>query len=414
VGVVSGLKDVCATRGGRRIRSRWLIASMSGIAASVLVASLIGGCAAVDTVDYYWQSAAGEFDLLSRARPIKEVIADTDDAALKARLKQITEMRQFASRDLGLPSNGSYTRYTDLGRPFVSWTVFATPAFSLAPRRWCFPIAGCVAYRGYFDEAQAKDEAARLQASGDDVYIGRVPAFSTLGYFDDPILSSFVRWPETEVARLIFHELAHQLYYLPGDTEFNESYAVTVESAGVQRWLAHEHKPELWAQFERSERTRSEFDTLVRAARTRLAAMYASSASADEKRKLKLAVFSELQRAYDLARLRDPGLAGYEQWFSQHLNNAKLAAVAFYTDRVPAFRAILQEEHGDLRRFYARVRALGNMPKWRRERILDRYQALEQPGTEALQQATAAPAMAVAAAAQLHEAATGTRREARP
>jgi len=400
-------------RGAWRMRICWLVASTACIAGSALVVSLIGGCAAVDAVGYYWQSAAGEFDLLSRARPIQEVMAETGDVALKARLKQIAEMRKFASRELGLPSNGSYTRYAELGRPFVSWTVFATPPFSLAPHRWCFPVAGCVAYRGYFEEAQAKAEAARLQASGDDVYIGRVPAFSTLGYFDDPILSSFVRWPETDVARLIFHELAHQLYYLPDDTEFNESYAVTVESAGVQRWLAHEHKPELWGQFERGERTRSEFDALVRGARPRLAAIYASTASASEKRKEKLAVFSELQRSYDFARLRDPGLAGYAQWFSQHLNNAKLAAVAFYTDRVPAFRAILQEEHGDLRRFYARVRGLGSMPKWQRNRVLDRYQALEQPGTDILQQATAVPAMAVAAA-HLHEAATGTPREARP
>jgi predicted aminopeptidase len=375
---------------------------------------LIGGCAAVDAVGYYWQSATGEFDLLSRARPIQDVIYETGDVALKARLKQIAEMRKFASRELGLPSNGSYTRYTDLGRPFVSWTVFATPPLSLAPRRWCFPIAGCVAYRGYFAEARAQDEAARLQAGGDDVYIGRVPAFSTLGYFDDPILSSFVRWPETDVARLIFHELAHQLFYLPGDTEFNESYAVTVESAGVQRWLAHEHKSELWSQFERSERTRAEFDALVRAARTQLAAMYASTTSADEKRKLKLALFSELQRTYDLARLRDPGLAGYAQWFSQHLNNAKLAAVAFYTDRVPAFHAILQEEHGDLRRFYARVRQLGNVPKSQRDRILDHYQALDQPTTDLLREASGrAPSMA-SVQAEINVGAARKPDEARP
>jgi predicted aminopeptidase len=377
----------CARCVRQSIRVRWLIGSMSGIAAAALVVCLISGCAAMDAVDYYWQSAAGEWDLLSRARPIQDVIAETDDASLKTRLKQIAEMRKFASRELGLPSNGSYTRYTDLGRPFVSWTVFATPRLSLAPLRWCFPIAGCVGYRGYFTEVQAKDEAARLQAGGDDVYIGRVPAFSTLGYFDDPILSSFVRWPETDVARLIFHELAHQLLYVPGDTEFNESYAVTVESAGLQRWLAHEHKPELWTQFERSERTRAEFDALVRKTHTRLAAIYVSSATEAEKQTLKLGAFSDLRRAYDLARSRDPGFAGYEQWFSQHLNNAKLAAVAFYTDRVPAFRAILHEEDGDLLRFYARVRQLGNMPKGQRKRILDHYQALDRTRSEPLQQA---------------------------
>jgi predicted aminopeptidase len=215
----NGWAGLCARCVRQSVRVRWLMGSMSGIAAAAPVASLMSGCAALDAVGYYWQSAAGEWDLLSRARPIQDVIAETDDASLKTRLKQIAEMRKFASRELGLPSNGSYTRYTDLGRPFVSWTVFATPRLSLAPLRWCFPIAGCVGYRGYFTEVLAKEEAARLQAGGDDVYIGLVPAFSTLGYFDDPILSSFVRWPETDVARLIFHELAHQLLYVPGDTE---------------------------------------------------------------------------------------------------------------------------------------------------------------------------------------------------
>lgn len=384
------------------LRLRRLLASTSCIVAAALVASLTGGCAAVDAVDYYWQSATGEWDVLSRAQPIDEVIAETRDAALKKRLQQIAEMREFASRDLGLPSNGSYTRYTDLGRPFVSWTVFATPQLSLVPHHWCFPIAGCVGYRGYFAETQAKDEANRLHAVGDDVYIGNVPAFSTLGYFDDPILSSFVRWPETDVARLIFHELAHQLLYVPGDTEFNESYAVTVESAGVKRWLAHEHKPELWTQFERSERTRTEFDDLVRKTRGRLAMIYASSATETEKRNLKLAAFADMRRAYALARSRDPGLAGYEQWFSHHLNNAKLAAVAFYTDRVPAFRAILHEEKDDLHRFYARVRQLAKLPKVQRDRILDHYQRLD-PGTDFPQQAVD-PALSLAPVGPVHVA----------
>jgi len=276
---------------------RRLIGWMTCLGVSGLVLWLMGACAALDTVNYYWQSAAGQWDLLSRARPIYDVIAETDDAGLKIRLRRIAEMRAFASRELALPSNGSSTRYTDLGRPFVSWTVFATPELSLAARRWCFPIAGCVGYRGYFRETQAQDEALRLQADGDDVYIGHIPAYSTLGYFDDPILSSFVRWPETDVARLIFHELAHQLFYVPGDTVFNESYAVTVESAGLERWLAHEHKPELWNQFERSERTRAEFDALVRESHAHLAAIYASSATAAEKRRRKVTAFSDLRRA---------------------------------------------------------------------------------------------------------------------
>jgi len=339
---------------------------------------LLSACAAVQTVDYYWQSAAGQWDLVSRARSIHDVIAETDDAGLKIRLVRINGMRQFASERLGLPANGSYTRYTDLGRPFVTWNVFATPELSLTPRRWCFPIAGCVDYRGYFREAEAKDEATRLQSDGEDVYIGGVPAYSTLGYFDDPILSSFVRWPETDVARLIFHELAHQLIYLPGDSVFNESYASMVEEVGLERWLASEHNQELVAQVERTQRQRAVFKTLVRETRNRLASIYASRAPAAQKRKEKAEAFAAMKTAYDEAKTKDPGLAGYERWFAQSPNNASLGAIALYTDRVPAFRAILREEGDDLERFYARVRELTRLSKAQRDKILDAYGRGEQ------------------------------------
>ena len=344
-----------------------------GIAAVTSMACLLSACALPSPLDYYWQSVWGEWQLLSGARPIPEVIADTKEEALKARLERIAEIREFASRELGLPENRSYMRYTDLGRPFVSWTVFATPELSLSPRDWCFPVAGCVSYRGYFRHADAISEAKRLESQGDDVYVGNVPAYSTLGYFDDPVLSSFVRWPETEVARLIFHELAHQLLYVPGDTVFNESYAVTVERAGLERWLAHEHRPELVAQFERTQRTRAEFNSLVQKTRSQLAEVYAGSAPASEKRRLKERAFAAMKAAYDAAKADDPGLIGYEGWFSHHPNNANLAAIALYTDRVPAFRAMLREEGNDLVRFYAHVKQLASLPKAERDRILDDY-----------------------------------------
>ena len=350
---------------------------------------LLSACAAVQTVDYYWQSAAGQWDLVSRARSIHDVIAETDDAGLKIRLVRIRAMRDFASERLGLPANGSYTRYTDLGRPFVTWNVFSTPELSLTPRRWCFPIAGCVDYRGYFAEAEAKDEASRLKSDGEDVYIGGVPAYSTLGYFDDPILSSFVRWPETDVARLIFHELAHQLIYLPGDSVFNESYASMVEEVGLERWLAAEHNAELMAQVERTKRQRAVFKTLVRDTRVRLAAIYSSREPAAQKRKEKAEAFAAMKTAYDDAKARDPGLAGYERWFAQSPNNASLGAIALYTDRVPAFRAILREEGDDIGRFYARVRELTRMPKPQRDKILDHYgredRVPQQPATPNIQ-----------------------------
>jgi len=333
-------------------------------------ACVLAGCSAVDTVDFYWQGAAGQMDLLSRARPIPEVIEQSGDAALAARLARVREMRAFASTELGLPDNASYTRYTDVGRPFVLWNVFAAPALSLAPVQWCFPVAGCVNYRGYFREDEARAEAARLRAQGDDVHVAGVPAYSTLGWFDDPVLSSFVRWPETEVARLIFHELAHQLLYVKDDTAFNESFATAVEDAGLARWLAVQHNPALDAQAERSERLRNAFRTLTRDARARLVALYASDADDATKLSAKGEAFAAMKAAYDSAKAGEPGLAGYERWFAQSPNNASLAAIGLYTDRVPAFRVLLQEQDGNLSRFYERVRTLAALPRAERDAAL--------------------------------------------
>jgi len=189
------------------------------------VALALSGCSAVE---FYWQGLTGQVDILSRAKPISEIMESTADPALRDRLARLQAIRVFASRELALPDNRSYTSYADLGRPFVLWNVFAAPELSLAARQWCFPVAGCVAYRGYFSESDARAEAARLIAEGDDVHVGGVPAYSTLGYFDDPVLSTFARYREVELARLIFHELAHQVVYVKDDTQFNESFAATV------------------------------------------------------------------------------------------------------------------------------------------------------------------------------------------
>jgi predicted aminopeptidase len=292
------------------------------------------------------------------------------DRTLASRLVRVREIREFASRELGLPDNGSYTRYTDLGRQFVLWNVFAAPSLSLKPNQWCFPIAGCVNYRGYFSEEQAKAEAAKLHANGDDVHVAGVPAYSTLGYFDDPVLSSFVRWPETEVARLIFHELAHQLLYVKDDSQFNESFATTVEEVGVKRWLAAHPNPTLEAQSARNDKLREDFRRIVRNAREHLTAIYASNASDDEKRQEKLEAFAAMKAEYERAKAGEPGLAGYDRWFAQNPNNASLAAIAIYTDRVPAFRVLLAESGNDLSRFYERVRVLASLPKAERDATL--------------------------------------------
>jgi predicted aminopeptidase len=279
----------------------------------------------------------------------------------------VQEIRAFASRELALPDNGSYTRYADLGRPFVVWNVFATPELSLTPRQWCFPIAGCVSYRGYFREEEAREEAARLAAAGDDVIISGVPAYSTLGYFDDPVLSTFVRWPEVDVARMLFHELAHQVVYVKDDTQFNESFAAALEEEGVERWLRTQRNPQLEQHFVRSQKLRVVFRELVRETRAKLAAVYASDLPVEAKRTAKADAFADMRARYESAKAGEPGLAAYERWFAGYgnrgPNNASLASIALYSQQVPAFRALIVEEQADLPRFYARVRSLAALPK---------------------------------------------------
>jgi len=342
--------------------------------ASAAAACLLAGCS---DIEFYWQGIAGQSDLLARAKPITDVIATTPDPALKRRLVRAQEIRAFASRELGLPDNRSYTSYADLERPYAVWNVFATPELSLTPRQWCFPVAGCVAYRGYFAEADARAEAARLAAAGDDVHLSGIPAYSTLGYFDDPVLSTFVRYREVELARLIFHELAHQVVYVKDDTSFNESFAVSVEEAGIARWLAAEARTrgmadaaELATDAERGHELRAAFRTLIATTRERLAALYASNASDDEKRAGKAAAFAAMRAEYEALKGTSSGSLAFERWFAAGANNAGIASVSLYADRVPQFSALLAAENGDLGRFYARVKALAALPKNEREPAL--------------------------------------------
>jgi predicted aminopeptidase len=336
-------------------------------AAALLLLPLLAGCTAAG---YYWQGIRGQLDLLERARPIPAVVATTEDPALKRKLERVLAIREYASRELALPDNPSYRSYTDLGRRFVLWNVFAAPELSLEPRQWCFPVAGCVNYRGYFDEAAARAEAARLGATGDDVHVGGVPAFSTLGYFNDPMLSTVIRYPDTEVARLIFHELAHQVAYAKDDTVFNESFAVAVEEEGIGRWLAAQDDSALTAQFNTSQRYRDGFRKLISRTRSELVTLYSSPASVEEKRAGKAAAFTKMRAAYDALKNEWGGFAAYDGWFAQGPNNASLAAVGLYTQKVPEFHALLAGDSGDLRRFYAHVKALAALPKSERDSAL--------------------------------------------
>ncbi len=312
--------------------------------ALLLLASALAlpGCGALS---YYAQSIGGHFDLTSRARPLDEVLADANaPAALKERLTAATAIRAFASRELKLPDNGSYRSYAELGRPYALWNVVAAPEFSVQPVQSCFPVAGCVGYRGYYAKVGAEKYAASLRAAGNDVIVYGVPAYSTLGWFDDPLLSTFIGLPDAELARLVFHELAHQVVYVKDDSTFNESFAVAVEREGVRRWLAANGRT-----AEQS-RSREQFAMLVASTRAKLEVLYRSRLAPEAMRERKRAELENLRPL--LARL-----SGFE---GQEPNNALLASYATYTDLVPMFERMLAESKGDLPGFYARVKQLAS------------------------------------------------------
>ena len=345
-------------------RRRWL--------AAVALAALALGCASCSTVGYYAQAVQGHFALLAAARPIPEWLDDPatpDD--LKRRLQRAQKMRAFASHDLGLPDNRSYTSYADLKRPAAVWNVFAAPELGLTLKTWCYPLFGCADYRGYFHLAGAEQLAAQLRAEGFEVNVAPVPAYSTLGWFDDPLLNTFISQSEGEVARLIFHELAHQVVYAKDDTAFNESFATTVERVGVRRWLAAESDAAARATYALQEQRRNDFLGLLRAHRDLLAENYARDAADDDKRAHKREIFAALQAAYLKVKAeRWGGWGGYDRYFAQALNNAHIAAIGAYNDLVPAFEALLHAEGDDLPRFYLRVKKLADEDREQRTREL--------------------------------------------
>jgi len=296
--------------------------------------------------------------VMASARPVDAWLADpATSRELRERLETAHRIRQFASRNLGLPDNGSYNSYADLGRPFVVWNVFAAPTFSVEPRRECFPFAGCVPYLGFYSEGAAKREAASLKSEDLDVYVGGVLAYSTLGWFNDPLLSTFIRYPDAQVARLVFHELAHQTVYAKGDTTFNESFAVVVEEEGVRRWLASQGRTAELAAFEAAQAKKRAFAARVKQTRERLAQLYASGLAPEAMRERKRAEFDRLREEFPRAVPVEP-------------NNAFLASVALYTEMVPGFERLLAQSGGDLTKFYASARQLASADRKLRDTLL--------------------------------------------
>jgi predicted aminopeptidase len=303
-------------------------------------------------------------EIVSKRRPIATVVTDPKTPEeLRARLEYVAAAREFASHELGLPNNASYRSYADLQRPYVVWNVFATKEFSVEPIRWCFPVVGCVVYRGYFSEANARNYAAKLSRHGDDVAVAGIPAYSTLGHFKDPILNTMLGWTDAQLAGTVFHELAHQTVYVAGDSEFNEAFATVVEENGLDRWLATRGKREdilIWrAQQKRGE----QFIGLLLNTREKLADLYKTKIPVDEMRERKQYIFGQLKLEYqDLKRSWD-GYRGYDHWFSRTLTNAHLVSAATYYGCVPGLERVLQEVNGDFPRFYEEARKLAKLSK---------------------------------------------------
>lgn len=343
---------------------------------------LIAGCTVLggdvdrftEGVGYYWQTVTGHLSILHRAEPVSDLLADDGlDPRTRQRLELARRIRRFAVTDLGLPDNGSYTRFADLKQPFVTWGVVAAPELSLRLTQWCFPVAGCVTYRGYYSLEAAEGYAAKLQAEGFDVQINGVPAYSTLGWLDDPLLSTFINYPDAELARLIFHELSHQVVYVPGDSMFNESFASTVEQLGVERWLSLNGTPEQRFGYSQQRLRRDRFLEMLGRHRDRLAAVYASQASDSKKRESKQAVFKDLKEEYQRLRAGPwAGFSSYDRWFSRPLGNAHLGSVATYTTWVPVFRQLFAESADDFQRFYLKVGELAALDRAERLAFLVR------------------------------------------
>jgi len=312
-----------------------------------MILTVLTACAPIrlsEPVGYGWQALRGHLHVLAEARPLQEWLDDpATPPVLRDRLRLVQDIRSFASNELGLPDNRSYRSYTDLKRPYAVWNVFAAPELSLQLDTWCFPVVGCISYRGYYDQAQARQFADRLAAGGREIHVGGVPAYSTLGFTPDPVLNTFINLPDGELARLVFHELAHQVVYVDDDSTFNESFATAVEVAGVERWLETRDLAtrERYATYTSR---RQDFLTLLRAARSSLDSLYRSEQPEGQKREGKHALQCQLQKAYQALRNgRWGGYSGYDGFFAKPPNNAQLAAVGTYDELVPGFLTVLRE-----------------------------------------------------------------------
>ena len=325
---------------------------------------------------YYEQLIAGHSQLMQQRRPLDQVSTDpTTSDTLRQRLSLAQTLRDFASQQLSLPDNNSYRSYADLGRAYAVYNVFAAPNLSLDAYRWCYPIIGCASYRGYFNRQLAEQEAQRLRQAGYDVYIANIPAYSTLGWFDDPLLNTFINWPIGLVAELIFHELAHQRLYIDNDTAFNEAFATAVGQLGAYHWL-REQSPTALDEYHALKRYQNDFLGLVFELREQLVAIYHSAVKPAAKTQAKQHLLAEVQQHYQRLKARQwNGFSGYDRWFLEDLNNAKLAPVSTYYHSVPAFFSLFIASDENFEQFYQQVEQLAALPLPEREQRLQTLSA---------------------------------------
>lgn len=324
------------------------------------------------TTAYYLQSVNGHIDILMRKQPIPEVLVSEDtDEILQEKLAMVLDIRRFATDHLALPNNDSYTEYADLGRDFVIWNVFATPELSLETRQWCFLFVGCLNYRGYYSKETAIKYAQQLETQGYDVFVGGVTAYSTLGWFNDPVLNTMLGRNNLYLANVIFHELAHQKFYLKNDTAFNEAFAETVAQTGVQRWLELHGTDSAKKRFSDKRADEILFVNLVLKYKEKLESIYNSDISINEKRASKKLLLDQLAEKYEALYQAGENTGQYLSWLSSGLNNAKLATVITYQDYVAGFLALFQHVHGNYQKFYELVKKLSNCDKVRRKSILE-------------------------------------------
>jgi len=325
------------------------------------------GC---ESLNYYAQALSGQMRILKKQKPIERLLTEAQTPEnLKNKLELILEIRKFAEKELSLPAEEHYLTFVELERPFVLWNVYAAPEFSLLPKEWCYPIIGCTVYRGYFSKKDADDYAGRLQNEGYDVYVAGVAAYSTLGWFDDPVLSTFIHQNDIELAGIIYHELAHQRLYIEDDTTFNESFATAVEQEGLRRWLAKKNNPGAFSAYQTNYQRHQRFIQLVMKYRGRLERIYTGDLSTPDKRVAKAEEFDRMREDYRQLKQEWKGYSGYDEWFGHQLNNAQLNTVYTYYDLVPAFLKILDAGGGDLKLFYDKCEELAEKSK--EERLAD-------------------------------------------